>query len=409
MSKDLQGCRDNGLVWAGEALTPTVCHRMAWRDGIITELDLGDPVERMEGFGFGLLPGLVNAHTHAGDCFLADAAVDATLEETFFRPDGLKYRALAETDPGTHVEHMTDFLRGMAASGTVAHIDFREQGVDGAQRLREASHRSGVASVILSQLDRIPFTPGQLASNQEPLPSEALEEFTEMLKVADGVSESTMNDFTDAAWQQVRDITTSAGKARAIHCLENDGYRSLSLERTGRGDVERALDLLHPDLIVHMTVANEEEIQRLAASGIPVVINVRANMALGLPAPPVFQMMRAGVTLLVGTDNGILNGPDLFRELDAVYRLACSQAGPEQKPAPADILKMATSNFRKTRWGDRFPGELSVGGPATFVEVDLSGPHLQTSRHPTASLITRMTLRDLRHTVLEGRVLYAAD
>ncbi len=396
------------MVWVGEDLVPRPCSGFAWKNGRVMEIrESGGSPEKLPRFG--ILPGLVNAHTHIGDCFLTEAAVAMTLEEAFFRPDGYKYKALDMISAGKHIEHMTRFQLEMAATGTLAHADFREQGVEGARRLREASNRSGVRSFILSQLQDSPFTGAELDTGTAPLPSAAREELLKIMEISDGFSESTMNDLTPSAWREIREITTTHHRARAVHCLENDGYRSLSLARSGKGDLEQALTLYDPDLIVHLTVANPEEIALLAASGKPAVINPRANAALGLPLPPVAALLEAGIPLLLGTDNGILNGPDLFRELDFTWRLARSQQGDGRGPHPRDILKMATSNFRHTPWGTEIPGSLSQYMPANFIVIDLTAPCFQHSQDLTATLVTRTAPEHILATVRNGRVLHQRE
>lgn len=399
------GTLEQVWVWRGAELAPTPCRRLEWTQEGVVNIEPGE-----EGAcRWGVVPGFVNAHTHIGDAFLPEAAVTRTLEEAFFRPQGYKYRMLETIAAEEHIRHMVDFHQGMAASGTVAHVDFREQGAEGARRLREASSRSGVRAFILNQFANPPQTPESLGDPNLPLSESAEQELREMLAVADGFSESTMNDLTDAAWRDVQRITEKQNKARAVHCLESWAYRDISRARTGKGDLVRALELLQPDLVVHLTVAHEEEIQLLAASGVPAVLNVRANAALGLPLPPVAALLEAGVPLLLGTDNGILNGPDLFRELDAVYRLACSQAGEDHRPLPADILKMVTSTFANTRWGNEFPGILEVGMPSTFSVVDLSASHFQRSSDLTATLLTRASPADVVMTVSHGKVIYRRE
>lgn len=397
------------VVWLGSELEPTHCNRLVWGDGKIQAIEVVGLATEVGTARFAILPGLVNAHTHVGDSFLADAATELTLEKAFFRPDGYKYRALRDVPAPAHIAAMTEFLGGMAATGTVAHVDFREQGLEGCRRLREASRRTGVRSIILSQLDGVPYTEDQLKHNALPLPGSARAELEAILAEADGFSESTMNDLTGAAWRDIREMTTTHGRARAIHCLENDGYRTLSLSRCGKPDLIRALELLDPDLIVHLTVANASEVEAVAASGKTVVINARANAALGLPLPPVAALLQAGVNVTVGTDNGMLNGPNLLAELDFVFRLARSQGGEGWRPNPVDILKMATVNFGRTRWGKEFPGTLSPGGVATFTVIDLQAPHLRHSRNLTASIITRTSPGDIRQTVRAGEILYQQD
>ncbi|TVP80400.1 MAG: amidohydrolase, partial [Puniceicoccaceae bacterium] len=332
------------IALLGAELEPHRCASLTIENGIISELDVVEPMNRIDKGATVLIPGLVNGHTHMGDAAFPDGATGLTLEQGFFRPHGFKYQELAKLDRSAHLESLCDALGYMAATGTVAHIDFREQGPEGARRLREASQKTGVRSIILGQFDQVPFDDVRLEVNTESLPELARQELLELLEVADGFSESTMNDLTDPAWREIQKLTRSAGKARAIHCLENAGYRELSLARTGLGDLERAIELYGPDLIVHLTVADPEEIQRMAASGITAVLNPRANANLGLPLPPVAALLDAGVNLLLGTDNGLLNSPNLFAELDFTYKLAKSQYGDAVQPDPTAILKMVTSN-----------------------------------------------------------------
>lgn len=397
------------IVLAGVDLQPHKCAQLTVEDGVIAAMDLLDPIMRIHNGATVIVPGLVNAHTHMGDSFLPDGATGLTLEQGFFRPDGFKYREIAKLDRETHIARITDSLNYMKRSGTVAHIDFREQGPEGASRLLVASERSAVRSIILGQFDHVPFTESELMDNFLPLGEDSFAELKHTLQVADGFSESTMNDLTDAAWIQVRDLTSALGKARAIHCLENAGYRDLSLQRTGRGDLVQAIELLKPDIIVHLTVADADEIRLLAESGITAVLNPRANANLGLPLPPIAALMEAGVNLLLGTDNGLLNSPSMLAELDFTYKLAKSQFGDALQPDPAAILRMATANLRHTRWGPELPGYLEPGQPANFFVADFHRPHLRHSAHITASILTRLTPEDVLCTVRSGALIHHRD
>jgi cytosine/adenosine deaminase-related metal-dependent hydrolase len=239
------------------------------------------------------------------------------------------------------------------------------------------------------------------------LPPSARAELTAVLAVADGFSESTMNDLTDAAWREIREVSTGLGKLRAIHCLENAGYRDVSVARTGRGDLVRAIELYDPHLIVHLTVATAEEIRILVASGKTAALNPRANANIGLPLPPVRALLESGANLLLGTDNGLLNSPNMFAEMDFTYKLAKSQYGDAVAPDPRAILRMATSNIRGLLGPDH-PGSLEAGRPATFVVLDFHQPHLRATRHVPASVVTRVTPEDVLATYRLGRPLFEA-
>lgn len=395
------------VVLLGPELTPFRCSRFAWSGEKITAADRVEPVRMLDTGALVVIPGLVNAHTHMGDSALPDGATGLTLEQGFFRPHGYKYRELARLTRETHLPHLEAHLRYMARTGTVAHLDFREQGPYGAELLRAASNATGVASCILGQFNGVPFSESELRANRpgHTLPTEHRAELEALLDLADGFSESTMNDLTDAAWVEIRELTAAKGKLRAIHCLENAGYRDLSLATTGRGDLIRAIELLDPHLIVHLTVASPDEIALLVRSKKPGVLNPRANANLGLPLPPIAELLRAGAHLLLGTDNGLLNSPSMLAELDFTYKVAKSQFADALAPDPADILKMATCNASRVL-GPEFPGALEVGQPATFVVLDFHQPHLRHTRHLTASIVTRVTPADVLATYRHGRPLY---
>lgn len=329
-----------------------------------------------------------------------------TLEEGFFRPHGYKYRELAKQSESEHLEHIVNHLRYMARSGTIGHIDFREQGVYGSQLLRQASEVTGVHSIILGQFNELPFSAYQLQQNLDGLSPGAIAELKALLAIADGFSESTMNDLTDIAWSQLREVTDQRGKLRAVHCLENEGYRDVSVAVTGRGDLERAIDLYSPHLVIHATVANAEEIALISKHEITVVLNPRANANLGLPLPPIAALMQSQANLLLGTDNGLLNSPNLFAELDFTYKVAKSQFADAIHPDPVDVLKMATVNLKGVFDSDIY-GYLDQGLPADFVVLDFTQPHLKRSRHIVASLLTRVTPEEVLMTVRRGNCLYA--
>ncbi len=397
------------VVLLGPELEPFRCSRFAWSGDTIIAADRVEPVTTLETGARVVIPGLYNSHTHMGDSALPDGATGLTLEQAFFRPAGYKYRELAKLTPESHLPHLEAHLRYMARTGTVCHLDFREQGPAGAELLRAASAITGVESIILNQFNESPFAESVLRANppEAALPPAHRAELERMLAVADGFSESTMNDLTDAAWTEIRAVTEATGKLRAIHCLESAGYRDLSFATTGRGDLARAIELYDPHLVVHMTVADADEIALLVRARKTAALNPRANANLGLPLPPVAALLRAGANLLLGTDNGLLNSPNLLAELDFTYKLARSQFADALSPDPTAILKMATSNIRPVLGGDHH-GALEVGLPATFVVLDFTKPHLRRTRHLTASIVTRVTPDDVLATYRHGRALYEA-
>ena len=158
------------VVLCGKGLEPWRCSRFSWSGDSISGIEREEPVLRLDKGALVIIPGLYNSHTHMGDSCLPDGATGLTLEQGFFRPNGFKYRSLAALSREDHLPHVVNHLRYMARTGTVGHIDFREQGPYGSDLLREASRITGVDSVILGQFSGVPFDDEALAENSAPLP-----------------------------------------------------------------------------------------------------------------------------------------------------------------------------------------------------------------------------------------------
>lgn len=387
----------------GKELGPFFCESIEIENGFIKKIQKVRKVSTAQDSNLVMIPGLWNGHTHLGDSAVPDGATGLTLEEGFFWPDGFKHKVLRETSPEILQKNMEHHLCYMFNTGTVGHIDFREQGQLGCELLKETSRKSKIRSIILGRFRVPPFNKPQLHSNQAGLNDDNLEELRNVLNVADGFAESTMNDLTDVAWQQIKEFTNKKNKLRAVHCLESENYRESSKKITGRGDLERALDLYGPDLIVHMTVANDEEICLAKNSRASFVLNPRANANLGLPLPPIAGLLDAGLNLLLGTDNVMLNSPNMFAELDFTYKVCKSQYQCPTKPHPKDILKMATSNIGNL-FKDKYYGYLDEGLPADYVLIDFSKQHLKPTGNLLATIITRVTPDDIISTNLGGGI-----
>ncbi len=395
----------NCIILVGPELTPHHCDRFAWERDTISAIDLGPPVRELDAGALVILPGLTNGHTHIGGSPLPDAATGLTPGEALARPDGLQHRMFAELPPPELYQHVVGHLLYMARSGTMRHIDFREQGPDGSKLLRAAAKETGLDSIILGQFAGGYFSPEELAANLAPLPEPARNELIALLALADGFSGETMNDLTDPAWAEIRTVTTERHRLRAVHCLEDAAGRAASVARTGQDDLARALAQFDPQLIVHLNDANAAEIERLARSGRTAVLNPRADAALGRPLPPVAALLASGVNLLLGTGHVMLNSPNLFAELDFTYKLARAQSGEAGGPDPAAILRMVTSNIRPVLGNDHF-GALEKGLPADFTVLDFFHPHLRATRNLVASVVTRVTPEDVIATFRHGQALW---
>ncbi|HON81329.1 MAG TPA: amidohydrolase family protein [Methanoregulaceae archaeon] len=288
-----------------------------------------------------ICPALFNAHTHVGDSVAMDIPVSGDLEETVTPPHGLKHRILAATPENDLVAAMRATIGAMYQYGTAGFADFREGGVAGVEALGRAGEGLPCRPLILGR------DGGELAG--------------------DGAGISSVRDVPSL--DEVVSRARNAGKLVAFHAGERDRF-----------DIDAALSY-EPDLMVHCTHATGKHLQRCADEAIPVAVCARSNWLFGVTGsahrPPVLEMLRRGVPLLVGTDNCMTVQPDPWREmsfLTTVYRVS-----------PEEVLRAAVA-------GSALAGRpyfIREKSPANFLVIAPGDSNLWLSRDPVRTLASR--------------------
>jgi cytosine/adenosine deaminase-related metal-dependent hydrolase len=282
---------------------------VGFEDGLIKEVGSGRANENVaEGI---IVPTFTNAHTHIAD-YVVPVDLSLSLAEVVAPPNGLKYRVLASTPEERQRDAIAYMSEFMFRRGISTFADFREGGVKGASLMSSAEWAR-------------PFVLGKPRS-----PVFDREEIAELLKITNGIGPSSITDWDYEELRELSEFVRSRGKTFALHCSERI-----------REDLDKVLDL-RPSYIIHMTQATDADLERCAQLGMPVVVCPRSNLFFGM-VPPLERMVRAGVTLALGTDNAMISMPDLFVEMEFAARLL-RQQGMGRLDC---VLPMVSSNGRK--------------------------------------------------------------
>lgn len=357
-------------------------------DGVIKGAGAGSSGARkkLDGSGFLVMPAFVNAHTHIADSIGKDIAAGRRLDERVHPVFGAKKKILE----GSRPEHIKAIVRNSAVSmlksGITAFADFREGGAGGVRLLRDAIAGLPIRCVALGRVDHYGGPSGGGLSEDE------LAAAKEVLAVSNGLGISGANENSDAALEQYRQA--AGEKLVAIHAAESKETVDFSLKNTGRREVERIVTHLHPDIIVHMTQATDDEIGLASKSGIAVC--PRANGVLGAGLPRVAEMLRQGCRVAIGTDNVMLNSPDMFRELDYLWKASHAQGDFIE---PCQLVRMATVNGAQMLKLNS--GCIEPGRSADLIFLDKRHADLYPVHDPYASIVHRAS-RDSIATVMAG-------
>jgi cytosine/adenosine deaminase-related metal-dependent hydrolase len=348
--------------------------------------------KELDAKGFMVIPGFINAHTHIADSIGKDIAAGQRLDARVHPVFSAKRKILQKSLP----EHLKAFIRNsailMMKKGIVAFADFREDGLEGIRLLKDAVDGLPIKCVTLGRINYY-TSPTDAAG----LPPEKGEQAKQVVELADGLGISGANENTDAALAQYRQL--AGKKLIAIHAAESKETVKFAKEHTGRSEVDRIMEHLKPDFIVHMTNATENEMSLVAKSGTGVVICPRANGVLGAGIPKVAQMLRQDCLVAIGTDNIMLNSPDILRELDYTWKVSRATEG--EMLRAQELLKLSTINAAQILRLNT--GCIETGRAADLVFIDKKHADLYPMHDPYAAIVHRVSQSSIRAVMIDGR------
>lgn len=360
----------------------------------------GSAEERIDGKGLLAIPGFVNAHIHIGDSTAKELGFGRGLLELMKPPNGLKHRFLKKTSKKTLISGVRSTLRDMLASGITTFADFREGGMEGIKILKEALKNFKIHSITFGR-PNFYMDEETLEKNLARLPSQALKETSKIFRVADGLGLSSPNEYTDKALKEFSSIFKGK-KPIATHAAEHPTTQETSKRRTGYSEVYRALKHLKADILIHLTHATNEELEEVAIKKIGVVVCPIANSRLGSGFPPIKKMLDLGVTVALGSDNVMVNQPNMFKEMNYVLNFVSAT---EKNPLPIslkEIFRMATLNGAKILGLEDKIGSIEEGKLANIVFIDFTMDNLAFSHNILASLITRGRPENIKIVLVRG-------
>lgn len=348
-----------------------------------------------------LMPGLVNAHTHAAMTFLRGLADDMPLMEW------LQQRIFPVEQALTPHIVRTGSLMGyaeMLRTGTTACIDMYifEQAVFEAARTAGLRCLGGEAvfdfpsACCLTPQDALEATRA-LAETWKDDP---------LLRVA--VNPHSVYTTSEKTLEACLRLADDLQLPLHIHLAETTDETAMCLEQHNRRPVAHAdaCGLLRPGTILaHVVDVNEEEIALLAERGVCVAHNASSNMKLASGAAPLPAMLRAGLRVALGTDGAASNNQlNMFTEMGRAALLHKLAGKNPTVTTAQEVLDMGTLGGAAA-FGEPL-GRLEAGAAADFIALDLDSPNLRPMYNPVSHAVYAATGAEVRLTVVAGRILY---
>ena len=342
-----------------------------------------------------LIPGLINSHTHIGDSIAKDIALNKDTDSKIHPVFGIKQKILRETEPKKLAYFMRKTVKSMLKKGTTTFVDFREGGLDGVLLIQKVLSNIPIRAIILGRLEFYQ-SKNQIKKNT-PIPQSYQNKIESLLTNCDGIGISGSNENSDSALKQL----SKTKKIRAIHCAETKQSYLKSKQTTRKTEPQRCL-LLKPNFLVHMTYASKSDLRLVSKKISGIVVCPRANASLAEGIPDIEQMMKMNCNVAIGTDNLMINSPDLFREMDFLWKVTMGIY--KKRVEPKKILKMVTINAGKLL-GKKI-GCIKEGYLADAVFIKKNSLDLDPLQNPHASIVHRANENSIKAVMIGGKIVH---
>lgn len=347
-----------------------------------------------------VIPGLVNAHTHAAMSlfrgYAEDLPLDRWLRDRIWPVEG----RLTPEDVywGTLLA-----IAEMILSGTTTFADMYFHMDEVAQAVRESGMRAALAPGLV---------PAREGAEQL---LEAARGFAARWHGGAGGRITAMlgphAPYTcpPEFLARVHRLARETGLGVHIHLAETRGEVDACLARYGRRPPEliRGAGLLDDRLLAaHCVHLDEDEVRMLASLQGACVHCPVSNLKLGAGVAPVVEMLEAGVPVALGTDGAASAGTlDMFAAMRLAALMPRGISGDPTRPDAYRVLEMATAGGARAVGREHELGRLEPGMRADLVVLDLRVPGSWPLHDLYAGIVYCAGPQNVEMVIVDGRPL----
>ena len=332
-----------------------------------------------------LIPGLVNAHTHAAMNLLKGIADDQPLMEwlnNHIWPVEAQHVGNEFMQDGTELA-----IAEMLLGGTTCFNDMYFF----PNIVAETSQKLGMRAVVGMIVIDFPSAWAQDSKEYFDKGIQVKDTTNNMPLVTTTLAPHAPYTVNDDNLTRIRMMADEMGVPVHMHIHETAHEVSESKNILGKRPLARLeeLGLLNPRMIaVHMTQLTDEEIELIAEKGVHVVHCPESNLKLNSGFCPIGKLFDAGINVALGTDGAASNNDlDMLGEIRTAALLGKAIANDATAIPAHTALAMATINGAKALGLEDKIGSLEIGKQADIVAIDLDHVSTQPVYDPIAQLV----------------------
>ena len=194
-----------------------------------------------------------------------------------------------------------------------------------------------------------------------------------------------------------------------IHVSETETEVKKSIEKHGLTPVGflADLDVLSPNLLAcHCVVLTDEDISLLQRFDVKVAHNPESSMKLTSGIARIPELLKKGVCVGLGTDGCASNNDlDMFLEMDTAAKLHKVNTFDPTVMNANTVLKMCTIEAARALGLDDITGSLEPGKRADIIIIDTHKPHLTPIYNPISHLVYAVKGSDVATSIINGKIV----
>ncbi|MGD8982155.1 MAG: amidohydrolase [Desulfobacterales bacterium] len=214
---------------------------------------------------------------------------------------------------------------------------------------------------------------------------------------------------SETTLKKAKDAADGKGVLFQIHAAETkDEYASIQTKHhtTPVKYLDKIGVIDQNTLLVHAVWLTDDDIEIIAKRRASVSHNPESNMKLASGIAPVPALLKAGVTVGLGTDGCASNNNlDLFSEMDTAAKLHKVNTMDPTVMDAVTVLKMATIDGAKSLGLQDIIGSLEIGKKADVIIIDTRKPHLVPVYNPVSHIVYAAQGSDVQDVIVNGKIL----
>lgn len=381
----------------------------------ITDIYTGDHVPEtdagkvIDARGKLVMPGLINAHTHAYMCLMRNYADDLEFFEWLDNVLAVEDHLTSEDCYWGTMLNIIEMIR----TGTTSFVDIP---IRSSQEALHGPAGTSAAAVNDSRI-RAWLGRGMVGEADDKDSQRRFREFFREMELFQDHERIRFMFAPHATYsckrsllERIRDLAAEKGMIANIHIAESlSEAETIAEKHNGMTPVEYVAStglMEGPMIAAHLAQVSREDIEILKKYHVNAAINPRSNMKLGNGFAPVEQMMEAGINICLGTDSSASNNTqNLFQEMNMA---ALVYKGRERKAKcvdAADVLRFATINGAKALQMEGQLGILAEGALADVILLDLERAEFIPENNLISALVYSANGSEVRTVIVGGEIL----